>query len=171
MSVLAAAAVLAGGLIAGGGQVAVAHDTLSVPNAPQAAKGALKQFDAAAGEVSCQTKGTGQPLGELEIKYDGATRSAIYTVTLRGAKPNTEFLLDVTECGKQGERLVRGDGGHLVTDAKGNGSLQGSWAVQSDAKWVKASLLATCLTPGETVPTVPCDPDGFASDALVPPGR
>ena len=67
MSALAAAAVLAGGLIAGGGEVAVAHDTLSVPAAPLSAKGALKQFDATAGEVSCQTKGTGKSLGELEI--------------------------------------------------------------------------------------------------------
>jgi hypothetical protein len=169
---LAGVAILGAGLFSAESAVVVADEALSVPAAPQKIKAKLKQFDAMAREVDCQTKGKGKEAGEVEVGYEAANNSLQYTITLSGAEPNADYLLDVAECSGK-DRLARGDGGHVRTDASGNGTLTGIWQINmANAKHVKASILRYCPSTEEaTPPTVPCGSSGFSIDALKPPGR
>ena len=90
---------------------------------------------------------------------------------MQGGTPNQTYLVDVSECATGGERLARGDAGHFTTDAAGNGTLSGTYVVQSDARWIKAAVLSYCADPQGGPPVLPCTPEGFATDALLPPGR
>ena len=169
LGALGAAALLAGLLPALQGPAGAAEDELALPAAPATATGALKQFDATAREAGCLTTGQGRAAGSIDGQYDPATRSARYTIALTGAPPNTDFLLDISECCAGGERLARGDGGHLRTDGQGSGRLEGSWALQTEARRVRASLVAYCDAGAGLAPILPCGSAAFASDALLLP--
>jgi hypothetical protein len=150
---------------------AASGETLTLEVAPKKSTAQLKQFDAEATEVDCHTKGRGKPAGTLEVEFDVATRTASYTVALTGGQPNTHYLLDVTECERKGTHLARGDGGHFKTNARGEGGVQGTWTVHSNAQWVKVAVLSYCGAPDslESSPSIPCGPVAFATDSLILP--
>src|SRR5439155_26951015 len=153
------------------GRAGAAEDELALPAAPAEASGPLKQFDATAREAGCQGVGRGRAAGGVQGQYDPQTRTVRFRLQLSGAPANAAFLLDVAGCGPGGQRLARGDGGHLTTDAQGNGTLEGSWALQSEARSVRASLVRYCDGGEGAAPIIPCGPTAFATDALLLPER
>lgn len=131
----------------------------------------FRAFDATASEAGCRTSGRGRTAGQGTATYDAASHTLQYHVQLTAAVPNTDYLLDISECDASGARTARGDGGHLHTNASGAASLDGTWPVQTGARWLRASVLAYCADPTSPAPTVPCKPEGYATEAMLPPGR
>ena len=167
-SVVVAALVLGAQLLPAG-RAAANDDVLDLSSAgPATAK--LKQVDLGQPEGNCQTKGAGTQSGDVQGAFDLASDTLGFGFALSGAAPDADYLVDVTECTAQGARIARGDGGHLHTDGAGHATFTGTWEPQSDAATVKLTLVRFCQGPKDVVPSIPCDTQGFATDALLPAG-
>src|SRR5436190_19692357 len=68
--------------------------------------GPLRAFDARTVQAGCGDTEAGPATGTARLGYDAASRSLTYTLTLTDAAPNTDYLLDVSECAAGGQPVA-----------------------------------------------------------------